>query len=192
MQGTTHIPSVTAQLLLIEFHKIMYSRPGSFFIYTSLKCRSQIPISRPSIHLGSLRVCKLINAAICYSFFGLYQQGACVSSLSGKLFRWRWFMLTSSAGHSQGFYQIRAGRSEMWQCLSQYMWNMHKSQDEIVVLNIPHSWFSQVTWAYFYFHLNHLKKTPLSLYSYQEEHILAKSKVFEPVKIVTNTMNKND
>lgn len=165
MQGTTHIPSVAAQLLLIDFHKIMYSRPvPGLFIYTSLKCRSQIPISRPSIHLGFLRVCKLINAAVCYSFLGLYQQGGSVNSLLGKPFRWSWFMLTSSAGHSQGFYQIRAGRSEMWQCLSQSMWNMHKSQDGIFVLNMPHSWFSQVTWAYFYFHLNHLKNVIISLF----------------------------
>lgn len=34
MKGTIHIPSVTAQLLLIEFHQIMYSRPVTgLFVY---------------------------------------------------------------------------------------------------------------------------------------------------------------
>lgn len=61
MKGTIHMPSVAVQLLLIEFHKIMYSRPATgLFIYILLKCRSQVQISRQSIQLGGyLRVCKL-------------------------------------------------------------------------------------------------------------------------------------
>lgn len=33
--------------------------------------------------------------------------------------------------------ELAGGKSEMSQCLSQYMCNMHKSQDEIFVLNTP-------------------------------------------------------